>query len=154
VKILSYAHRAPDRRRIAAEPPLPKCVRYHRSQRPARALFVGRKQPPQTRVRTQHAKEFGRHPHHRGELRALADHHRISPAAQIAGQALERRRLIVQIVEIRLGKLIHPVLPFAIAPADHHHPIRLTIIERLEQHRIHHAENRRIRADPQRENDE
>jgi hypothetical protein len=146
--------RAANHRGIGAEPPAPQPIAQHRDARGARPIVLGQKQPA----------ELWAHPERREE--AIGDLHRtdalsLAGAAADGGQAnppvrthlLERRTVAPKVEEVRRREVAGGAQ--VLLPADDlHQPVGVRILEGPEQHGLYDAENRRRRADAERQGDD
>ena len=130
---------------------LPIVVAHHRHRRFATGCFL---------FRPEGAALDRRHPHHREIIRA---HHigKRAPRAAILAHAHHReivrhhtREDRVSLADIEIGRIRKPakrLRVFLILRKDLHHLVRLRVMGRLEEQRIHEAKDRGIRPDPERE---
>ena len=161
---------APDDRRVAAVTTLPQFVADDRDRRQARRRRLsgrlrrtgrrlglrhgivlgkvsadrdaGAKQP-------EHVRRRARDPNLLGLRGVAADRHAIGRGD--ARQVGERGRVLahVAIVGRREGPVAH--VPRAQLAPDQHEPLGVDVRQRPQQDRVHHAENRRARADAERD---
>src|ERR1035441_9500114 len=102
--LAQHAHRLPERVGIRPKVTLPVRIADDHRARAARLLLLGREQPPSHRF---HAEDLKQLRHHLGHVRVLgrrAGHHGRGIVLVIR-HGLERRALIVPIVEVRRGYL-------------------------------------------------
>ena len=132
--------------------PLPKRIAQHRRLRPAVAVFVRRKLSPCQRRESQHAEKSRRDPlllrvlHPPGGRQVHSRRTAVRRAVHISGVIPHRfpdpPRLARGVAFIAVG---------IIMARHRRQPLRLRIRQRPQQHRVHHAENRRVRPDAQRQ---
>jgi hypothetical protein len=130
--------------RIAAELPLPQSIADHEDGGRARAIFAARESAAQQRRNAQRGKHVRRH------LQAR-DFFGLVRAGQRSAPGLRRRQ---SIEGMHLRAIIQKIRRRYRIPAfvqRHHQAARIAIRQRLQQDRIDHAEDGRIRADPQRQ---
>ncbi len=134
--------------RIAPVSPLPQPVTDHRLQREPRSLILRIERVPQLRLHTQHRKIRRRHPLILSPrwLRCTRQVHRpenLQHSILKNSRTLQIFKLRNRDTRVRNARARQIVL-------DPHQFLRVRKPQRMQQRRIHQAENRRCRPDPQR----
>ncbi len=141
--------RAPQRVGPAPEPLLPQPVRDHDDARRALPVFTLPETAAQCRLHAQPVEEVGRHRHRPRPLRRLF-RRQVHRPLHVAHQRLDTLRAATHLQEVRHRVGPPPPRRHVLVPHPDQ-PIRLRIRQRPEQRALHHAEDRRARADAHRQ---
>ena len=133
VRPTAQVDRAAERGIAPREPRLPKLVAEHHQRLPA---LLGQ-EPPSAKRLAQHQEELGR-PDDAGDLLGLAIRHDRVEVRRPDRGALEGARLLAQVFVVGNAEA-----------ARRDEPLRFGERQRREQHPVHEAEDRGVRADPQ-----
>ncbi len=164
-RAIRVAQRTPQHVGIRSEAPAPVFIadnRHHRRARRRRvrrsgrirlrnrAVFLAKIAPP-LNMRAEQTKNVRRHDGEAGLFErsvfglnhpALSENHR---------RVFDSRRAGLQVLEIFIGIRAVVLMPRTQLHPSQRQTVRIFIGQRPQQHRVHHAENRRARADPQRD---
>ncbi len=143
--------RAADHLGVAAEAALPESVRQHHDLLVARDVVRGTEGAPERRRDPQHVEEVGGDAQPRDPLRVLVAVQVPAPVRE-ARDALERAGAVAVVAE--LGQREGIAVGRGVAGVDPVEPLRLGEGQRLEQHRVQDAVERRVGADPERQRHE
>ena len=140
VKVAAQSDLLADRRRIAAKLAHPECVAQHHHGRCAENVVLSADHPAQLGPRAQHAVHLrvARNHEERHRLRAAGI---IEALHRAAADQFEGSGLRANVVEVWKR----------FVACECHESIRSGIWQRTQQHGIHHAKNRGIRADAKRQ---
>src|SRR5262245_40245196 len=143
---------APDDLRVAAEPPLPQSEVDHDHAWLPRLAFVRREGSPQNWGHAEYIEKAGG-----GDLRWNL--FRLAVAGQVDGCVPESRHILEDAVLLlpveEVPHVDHILTAWIRAPSfpHHHQPVGVGVRQGLQQHGMHYAEDRRIRADAERQRD-
>ena len=151
VDALGVFQRAPEGRAVPAEPRRPERVADDGGERAALLLLGVGGETAGCRACPEQREELRRDACHHGVVRAAADADR-GLATRVRGHAVEARRAVVPVLEIGGG---HRAADARRAPerGQRDQTVLVRIGQRAEQHRVDHAEDRRVRADPERQDE-
>ena len=145
--------RTPDQGRVAAESPLPEPVRQHHDLLVPRDVVRGAERPAERRGDAERVEEVGGDAQAGQPLRrALALAPQDAAPVGEAGDRFEAAALVAVVAELRERE--GEALARGVARVDPGEPLGRGERERLQQHGVHDAEQRRIGADPERQRDE
>jgi hypothetical protein len=142
--------RATDDGRVAAETALPNLVAQNHGRRFWIRAFGGRKDAADHRRHAEHGK-IRRRDELRNELDGIAEVGQVGPRFRERGEIIEDRGAFSPPNEIRGTNHIRSTGEPRIGFPYGDDSIRIVIREPLEEHRVHNRENRRVRADAERE---
>ncbi len=147
VRFTAQRKRLPNHFRIPAKPPLPQAVAQHHHVPAVRRILLLRESAAQHHRRAKHAEVALRYVNSVDQLRPVSRD--VEPRSRkiVRRHVLEDRSLPLPLLELR-NRRARPA-PLRSRQEDLHNPIRIRIPKRLQQHRIHDRENRRVRPDPQ-----
>ena len=138
-----------DHARVAAVAPLPEPVSQHHARRNAEDVFFRQDRPAQERRHAEDAEEVGRDAQTQ-ELLGLAQRGEVHRDLVERGDRLERAVARAPVEEVLGLDHVRRVAVRRNLP-DHDQAVLVVKRQGAEQDRVHHGENCRARADPERE---
>ena len=148
VGIIVELHLSPQNSRISAKPAGPQAVADYDRFCETRHVVARTKHPSDVRGSAEHGKIVSTHLQQFEMLRTLS-------AGQVCRATLDSSHLVKdarscsEIVQFRNGEPDVPRAYAAIAGDDLHQTLRMGKRKRTQQHRVHDAKNRRVRAHAQ-----
>ena len=136
----------------SAELALPDAVRDHHRRRSVLGVFLRRRQPSRRRVLAERREEPGGHvrdPHALG-LRAAGE---VEPPTGVRGDVGEHRRIRGEVLDRRGRFRPSRDIEWKRRVGDRHEPVGGRERERLEKRGVDRAEDRRVRADAERQHE-
>jgi hypothetical protein len=147
-RVVVQPYRLADGRPIAAEAPLPQIIGDQGDVADPAAGIVGGEVPAHHRRHPEDREEVGRD-HRRRDPLGLPVAGQVDIDRPGTGRILERVHLAAVIVQLGRGHRHVGHAARTEAGAQRHQPAGIGIGQRPEQHRVHHAEDRRVGADAQ-----
>src|SRR5262245_2512739 len=150
-----YSDKLADDVRLAAEAAPPQVVADDRHFVLARSLLVHGEHSPKQRLRSQQGEEIGRHLNASHPLR-ITPFGEICEAWPDRSDLFERFRISSPFWQIDRGRrqFVKAQIERRMIRPQHHNPVWIVKGQRLEQHRVDDAENRRVRADSERQRED